>query len=203
MMDDLGFFEAVEQTISSKKPTTIGRYTGKALEVTKLKKESAKHVKSKSEIKFLLDSPINNPCENCPYESKSKVIKGVGDIDKAKLLVITEKVTELDVLNRCLDKSERYKKFLPLFIAEGFKEEDIYYVALTRCAGQENLDAVSHCINYLRKEILAPSIKCVLILGVRATQLLIDRDLSTIFKNRGKIFEILGKSCLITTEKLE
>lgn len=202
-MDDLGFFEAVEQTISAKKPTTLGRYTGRALEVTKLRKETQQHTKSKAEIKFLTDQPITNPCEGCPYESKPKLLKGVGDINKAKLLVITEKVTEIDILNRDLSKNERYKKFLPLFLSQGFMEEDIYYVALTRCAGQENLDAVSHCLNYLRKEILAPNIKCVLLLGVRVTQLLIDKDLGTVFKNRGKIFELLGKKTLITTEKLE
>jgi uracil-DNA glycosylase family 4 len=207
-MDDLGFFEEVEQTISNKKPTTLARYTGRLLENTKLRKERTQtpaksKSKSKSEIKFLSDSPVINPCDGCPYESKVKLLQGVGDIGKAKLLVITEKVTELDILNRSLSKNERYRKFLPIFLSQGFKEEDIYYTALTRCAGQENLDAISHCLNYLRKEILAPNIKCVLILGVRVTQILLDKDISTIFKNRGKIFEVLGKSTLIATEKLE
>ena len=200
---DIGFFEEeVEKIISNKKPTILGKYGNKD-STTKLKKEKAPSTKSKAELKFLSDQPFGNPCEGCPFESKVKLIQGVGDLSKAKLLVITEKVTELDILNRDLGKSERYKKFLPIFLSKSFIQEDIYWVALTRCSGQENLDAVSHCLSYLRKEILTPNIKCVLLLGVRVTQLLIDRDLSTVFKNRGKIFDILGKPTLITTEKLE
>jgi uracil-DNA glycosylase family 4 len=195
---DIGFFEEVEGVLAKQKPKTLSVAKG-----GKLKEKKVRVKASKSELQLLNDQPVANPCQGCPYESKVKLIPGAGDLSKAKLLVVTEKVTDNDILNRDLGKSDRYKGFFPLFLEKGFKEEDIYYVALTRCPGSENKEAITHCLNYLRKEILAPNIKCVLLLGVRAMQLLLDKDRTTIFKARGIVFDILGKPCLVTTEKLE
>jgi len=196
---DLGFFEEVEHVISNHKSKAVaGHYDQKLKEPAKDRK-----AKQTSELKLLIDEAVADPCSGCPYESKPKLLHGAGDITKAKLLVVVEKISELDLLSRDMKKNDRYKKFLPIFLSKGFVEEDIYWVALSRCSGSENIDAVSHCLNYLRREILAPNIKCILLLGVRTMQLLIDKKRTTIFKARGQIFEILGKSCMVTSERLE
>lgn len=202
---DVGFFEDLESLIGSRKPSTVSHSYDNVLRVKETSPKEAKSKKesSKSLLTLLSDRPTTNPCFGCPYESKRHLITGVGDLSKACLLVVIEKVTEVDIINGSMIKSDKYRKFLALFLKEGFKEEDIYWTALSRCSAVENLDALKHCSNYLRKEVLAPTIKCILVLGVRPMQILIDKGLSTIFKNRGKIYDLLGKPCIVSTERIE
>jgi len=203
--EDIGFFAEVQGVLENKRIATRLGKTG-SIAVNKEKKEKgAKTSKEKGEkIKALLPltaEPLANPCNGCPLEPKAKRMKGAGDLATAKLLVVVEKITEKDLVENTYAK---YDQFLPILKEQGFKKEDVYFTALTRSfTSQENLEAVERCSHYLRAEILQPNIKCILILGLRPFQLLVDAKRNTIFKARGQIFSILGKPALVTFEKVD
>ena len=204
---DIGFFKELQGVLANKRVPKL-KPKGLKLEAKpKQKKEKGLGVKREPKPKSYLDlltlTGVPNPCSGCPFEPKPKLIDGVGDVDIAKLLIIMDKVTPEDLYARSMAFGWRYKKFLPLFKQAGFTEDDLYWVALTRCSGQENLDAVTHCANYLRKELSKPNIKASLILGLRPFQLLIDQKRTTVFKARGQIFQLLGKPCLVTWQDFD
>ena len=206
---DIGFFEEVQGVLENqRKATRFGDdgYLNKA-KIKKAKGEKkepkAKGGPKEPKIKALLalqSQALADPCKGCPMEAMPKQLIGIGDITKAKLLVISEKITEGDLLEKTY---RRLKDFTPFFSAEGFTKEDIYFTALTRSYTiTENLEAVERCSHHLRQEILRANIKCVLITGLRPFQLLIDKNRQTVFRARGQIFEILGKPTLVTFENV-
>lgn len=205
---DIGFFTELQGVLANKRIPKLKAPGSKKAEPKEPKAKKEKTVRQKREAKpksllnLLTLTGVANPCSGCPFEQKPKLIDGIGDLDKAKLLIVMEKVGVDDVYFRRLDNNPRYKKFLPLFTQQGFNEEDLYWTCLTRCCGDENLDAITHCANYLRKELSRPNIKASLLLGLRPFQLLIDQKRTTVFKARGQIFQLLGKPCLVTYQEL-
>lgn len=192
---DIGFFEELEGVLANKRQPT----RASAKDPAKLKESKGRKAAAPKSALNLLNLQANpNPCAGCPFESKPRVLVGGGSPETAKLLVITERITELDILNRSLAKNPRYLKFLPLLTEQGFTPQDIYWVALTRCSGQEDLTAVEHCAHYLQQDLSRENIRGSLILGLRPFQLLIDKNKKTIFKSRGAVFELLGKPCMVT-----
>lgn len=208
LVEDDSFFPELKGILDARKqPKKPASYDPLSLKATKEPKQKGakgerKGPAPKALINTLVLSPSANPCAGCPFESKPKIPAVIGNLDKAKLMVVTERLTEQDMVTRGI-KNDRYNQFMKIFLNQGFSEEDIYWVALTRCPGQEDLTAVEHCAQYLRQELQRDNIKATLLLGVRTMQLLIDQKRNTIFKARGDIFELCGKPCLVTAERAE
>ena len=204
---DIGFFEEVQGVLENqRKATRFGNdgYLNKTKERKakgEKKEPKAKGGPREAKPKSLLSlqaTSVANPCQGCPLEGRPKHVAGVGDITKAKLLVISEKITEGDLLEKTY---RRLDQFMPFFLKEGFAREDIYFTALTRSyTSTENLEALEYCTHYLRQEILRDNIKCILITGLRPFQLLIDKKRNTVFRARGQIFQLLGKPAIVTFE---
>src|SRR5450631_4440843 len=109
---DIGFFEELEGVLVNRK-SKIVKAQDKLLKEKRIVDRKAgkkREPASKSELKLLSDQPLANPCSGCPYEPKVKLLQGIGDLSKAKLLVVMEKVNDLDILNRDLSKNDKFRK---------------------------------------------------------------------------------------------
>lgn len=202
---DIGFFEELEGVLANKR-VAVRAQAKDPLKLKAAKEPKAgqkREPKSAGLIRLTALGQTTNPCAGCPNEPKAKLLVGAGDPETARLLVVCERVTELDLLNRSLVQNPRWLKFLPVFSAQGLEPKDLYWVALSRCAGQENLDAVQHCAGYLQQDLQRPNIKGTLILGLRTMQLLLDAKLQTIFFSRGKVFTLGSKPCLVTFQDFD
>lgn len=198
---DIGFFEEISGVLENKrKPVRCGAdgYLAKKGEARAKKKggpKAPKEEKSKALVTLDLHA-IADPCAGCPLEGASKRKEGIGDPTKAKLLVVFDRYTEMDILS---GGCQVYKQFLPLLLDQGFTEEDLYFVPLVRSrCGSENLDAINHCLHYLKRDVERENINSVLLLGLRPMQILINKDRSSIFHARADIFKLWGKPTLVT-----
>jgi len=202
LKQDIGFFEELEGVLANKRVAVRAQAKDplklKEAKQPKQKGGEKRERKSAGLVRLTALGQTTNPCGGCPLEAKPKLLAGVGNPETARLLVVTDRVTDLDILNRTLVKNHRWLKFLPLFVEQGLTPDDLYFVAISRCAGQENLDAVQHCVGYLQQDLARPNIKAVLLLGMRPVQLLLDAKLTTIFFSRGKVFDLAGKPCVVT-----
>lgn len=193
---DIGFFEEIQGVLANKRQPVRGKKSEDKPKASKGKKQA-------SELDLRTLSGTLNPCIGCPNEGKQKLLNGVGDPQKAKLVVVTERVTESELINQGIQHGKRFQALWPLFEEEGFQPEDVYWVSLTRCPGPENLIATQNCLEYLRRELAFPNVKCILLIGLRVFQLLVDKKRTSVFHARGRFFSVLEKTALVTFERID
>ena len=209
--EDISFFGEVEGVLRQKRDPIRIRKTASKLKdpVTGVVKASAPRTKKPKSVADLSLEAIGNPCDGCVWESKPKKIAGTGDLATAKVLVIYDRPSFTE-LSKGLATDAGFAPIKAALQAAGFQPSEAYFASVSRCYHDipgknspkgyaETVDqAINHCVSYLRKEILAPGIKAILLLGLGPFRSLVDKDKASIFHARGKIFDILGKPALVT-----